>query len=115
MLSAHGPRVAARIATNPTATNHLLRDLAAHRPPVHKVFRKIAAHPHADADTLLHCLHDIQARPIAARHPALPSSAVVDLLTDADERVAEAAAANPALPQATMRELINRLVHHPTP
>ncbi|WP_328387470.1 hypothetical protein [Nocardia sp. NBC_00416] len=52
---------------------------------------------------LLACLTDHQARPWAARHPALPPSALTELLHDDDRQVVEAAAANPSLPDAAVR------------
>jgi len=74
--------------------------------PVQKARRAIAAHPDADADALLQCLPDRKARPIGARHPALPA-AITQLLHDPDERVVEAAAANPSLPRPAMEYLIS--------
>ncbi|MFI6540668.1 hypothetical protein ACIBHY_49990 [Nonomuraea sp. NPDC050547] len=106
MLTRHGTRVLAKVAANPDATATLLQDLAQHRPPARKAFREIARHPSATAVALLACLADRQARPLAARHPALPPSAIVELLDDEDWQVVEAAAANPSLPLAAMRELI---------
>jgi hypothetical protein len=106
MVTRHGARVLAKVAVNPDATAQLLEDLAQHRPPVQKAFREIARHPSATAVALLACLDDRQARPLAARHPALPLSAIVELLHDEDWQVVEAAAANPSLPLAAMRELI---------
>ncbi|WP_398683813.1 hypothetical protein [Streptomyces akebiae] len=47
-------------------------------------------------------------RPLAARHPALPPTVVVELLSDPADPVAEAAAANPSLPLAVMEELAGR-------
>ena len=44
--------------------------------------------------------------PLAAGHPALPQPVLVDLLTDDDPQVAEAAAANPSLPPAVMAVLL---------
>ncbi|MET7597904.1 hypothetical protein ABZS84_23000 [Streptomyces sp. NPDC005481] len=44
--------------------------------------------------------------PAAAGHPALPVSAMGELLTDPDCFVVEAAAANPSLPQAAMSALV---------
>ncbi len=58
----------------------------------------IAAQHNASVPVLLRCLADPQARPIAARHPALPPDRIAELLTDPDQQVAEAAAANPSLP-----------------
>ncbi|MFE9896941.1 hypothetical protein ACFYPT_31635 [Streptomyces sp. NPDC005529] len=43
---------------------------------------------------------------MAAGHPALPPRVVTDLLTDPDTSVAAAAAANPSLPSAVMRRLL---------
>jgi hypothetical protein len=106
MVTRHGTRVLAKVAANPDATAQLLEDLAQHRPPVRKAFREIARHPSATAVALLACLDDRQARPLAARHPALPPSAIVELIDDEDWQVVEAAAANPSLPLAAMRALI---------
>jgi uncharacterized protein (DUF2336 family) len=106
IFTRHGVRVAAAIARNPTCSPRLLHYLAVHTPPVQKALRAIAAHPDSNAVTLLQCLHDHQARPIAARHPALPAAAITQLINDPDERVIEAAAANPSLPNQTMENLI---------
>ena len=106
MVDAPRARVLAKVAANPDATAQLLQDLALHRPPVRKAFREIARHPSAMAVALLACLNDRQARPLAARHPALPPSAIVELLNDEGWEVVEAAAANPSLPLTVMRELI---------
>ncbi|MFJ8946216.1 hypothetical protein ACIRG4_23780 [Streptomyces sp. NPDC102395] len=43
---------------------------------------------------------------MTAAHPALPPRVVTELLSDPDESVAGAAAANPALPLTVMRSLI---------
>jgi hypothetical protein len=106
MLSRHGPRVIARVATNPTCGPDLLHDLATHNPPVQKAYRRIAAHPQANIATLSLCLHDREARPVAARHPALPTATILELLHDPDNRVAEAAATNPSLPRHAMESLL---------
>lgn len=106
MVERHGARVVTAVAANPDATPALLEDLARHRPPVHKAFREIARHRHATAPALLTCLTDRRARPTAAGHPALPPPVVVELLTDSDWQVVEAAAANPSLPTAAMLELL---------
>lgn len=108
LVARHGIRVLAKVATNPGAPAALLTDLAHHQPPVQKVFRTIARHPHATAPALVRCLDDFEARPIAARHPALPPEVVVELLDDPRGAVAEAAAANPALPVAVMAALVER-------
>ncbi|MEV0092614.1 hypothetical protein [Streptomyces sp. NPDC050738] len=108
MVEHHGIRVLARAATNPDATAALLEDLTRHDPPVQKMFRELARHPRATATALLACLADFQARPKAAGHPALPRSVIVELLTDEDERVVEAASANPSLPTAVMADLVRR-------
>ncbi|WP_405817504.1 hypothetical protein OG241_23305 [Streptomyces sp. NBC_01390] len=106
MVDRHGVRVLAKVATNPDAPGTLLEDLTRHRPPVQKAFREIARHHHATPGALLACLADDRARPIAAGHPALPPSAIVELLTDDDRAVAKAAARNPSLPPAVMRDLV---------
>jgi hypothetical protein len=107
IVACHGVRVVAAVARNPACSARLLHDLAAHTPPVQKALRAIAAHPHTAAAALLQCLTDRQARPIAARHPALPTAAITQLIHDPDERVVEAAAANPSLPHQTMEYLIS--------
>jgi len=109
MVDRHGVRVLAKVATNPDASPALLEDLTRHEPSVRKAFREIARHRNATAQTLLACLADQQARPIAAGHPALPAPVIVELLTDADRQVAEAAAANPSLPLAVMSDLVPQL------
>ncbi|GIJ50205.1 hypothetical protein Val02_70910 [Virgisporangium aliadipatigenens] len=107
MLTAHGVRVAVRIATNPNCGPRLLQALATHRPQVQKVYRVIAAHPNATATALRHCLDDWQGRPVAARHPALPVDVIVSLLDDPPP-VQSAAAANPSLPRAVMESIVDR-------
>ncbi|MGW3648988.1 hypothetical protein [Streptomyces sp. NPDC000878] len=106
MVDRHGVRVLAKVATNPDASGELLEDLTRHRPPVQKAFREIARHPRATPQALLACLAVTDARSIAAGHPALPPTAVVELLADEDCQVARAAAGNPALPRAVMLELM---------
>ena len=106
MVRRHGVRVVADVAANPDATAALLVDLARHEPPVRRAFREIARHPRATAPALLACLADGRARAVAAAHPALPPSVIVELLADADGQVVEAAAANPSLPLAVMVDLV---------
>ena len=106
MITRHGARVLAKVATNPDATAKLLEDLTCHRPPVQKAFREVARHRNATAAALLACLGDRQARRLAARHRALPPEVIVGLLGDEDWQVSEAAAANPSLPYSAMSELI---------
>ncbi|MER6509419.1 hypothetical protein ABT158_21535 [Nonomuraea sp. NPDC001636] len=106
MVQRHGVRVMAKVAKNPEASPALLEDLARHGSPVRKALREIARHPNATAAALLVCLLDGQARPVAAGHRALPPQAVVELLTDDDWQVVEAAAANPALPPEVMSMLV---------
>jgi hypothetical protein len=108
MVDRHGVRVLAKVATNPDAPPALLEELVRHSPTVQKVFREVARHRGATASALLICLTDQQARPIAARHPALPPPAIVELLADADGQVREAAAANPSLPPAVMSDLVHQ-------
>jgi hypothetical protein len=107
IVARHGVRVIAAVTRNQSCSPQLLHDLATHTPPAQKALRAIATHPNADAATLLQCLPDRQARSDAARHPALPSAVITRLLHDPDERVAEAAAANPSLPNRTMEYLIS--------
>ncbi|MEU8265269.1 hypothetical protein AB0C02_32270 [Micromonospora sp. NPDC048999] len=105
MVAAHGPRVAAKAAGNPSCPPGLLVLLAQQTPPAQKALRRIAEHPNAPAEALLACLADEQARRIAASHPALPAQMIIQLLTDANTSVAAAAAANPSLPEAVMHDL----------
>ncbi|MFF8729332.1 hypothetical protein ACF073_22945 [Streptomyces sp. NPDC015171] len=109
MIDRHGVSVLAQVAANPDAPPALLEDLTRHEPPVHKVFREVARHPRATAPALLACLADRKARPWAAGHPALPPSAIAELLGDGDWRVVEAAAANPSLPPAVVSDLTRRM------
>lgn len=106
MVAQHGARVIAKVATNPSATAELLVDLARHEPPVQKVFREVARHRSATAAALLACLADHQARPIAARHSALPPSVIAELVDDGNWQVVEAAAANSSLPHTVMSRLV---------
>ncbi|MEW2407948.1 hypothetical protein [Streptomyces griseoviridis] len=106
MVERHGVRVVVKVAENPGASPALLLSLAAHRPPVPKVLRVIARHPHATAPVLLACLTDLDGRRVAAARAGLPVSALVELLADGDASVREAAAANPVLPVAVMRQLV---------
>jgi uncharacterized protein (DUF2336 family) len=101
MADRHGSRVLAKVAANPDASAALLAhltDLVRRTPGVRKAYREIARHPNATAPALLGCLTDPQARPYAARHPALPPETTVELLADDDWQVAHGAAANPSLP-----------------
>ncbi|MEE1736188.1 hypothetical protein [Streptomyces sp. BE147] len=109
MVDRHGVRVLAKVAANPDASPVLLEELTRHEPSVQKVFREVARHRNATAQALLDCLADKQAKPIAAGHPALPPPVIVELLTDADWQVGEAAAANPSLPLAVMSDLVPHL------
>lgn len=105
MVAAQGPRVAARVAANPSCPPELLIQLAQQTPPLHKALRRIAEHPNAPAEALLACLADQQARRIAASHPALRVETIIQLLADADTGVAAAAAANPSIPETAMHDL----------
>ncbi|MGW7265921.1 hypothetical protein [Streptomyces sp. NPDC054842] len=106
MVERYGVQVAAGVAANPDATAELLCDLARHRPTAARAWREIARHPHATGPALLACLTDGRARRTAAGHPALPASAIQELLTDPDWLVVEAAAANPSLPHGVMWDLV---------
>lgn len=107
MVDRHGVRVVAKVATNPDASPELLEDLTRHVPPVRKVLREIARRPEATPTSLLVCLEEHQARPLAAGHPALPPALIAELTTDPDRQVAQTAAANPSLPPAVMRALLD--------
>lgn len=106
MVDRHGVRVLAKVAANPEAPPALLEDLARHRPPVQKALCEVAGNSGATPAALLAGLADRRARRVAAAHPALPPTALVDLLDDDDCHVAEAAAANPSLPPAVMSALL---------
>ncbi|MEU9608090.1 hypothetical protein [Streptomyces sp. NPDC048057] len=108
LVDRHGVRVLARVAANPDAPAALLEEVARHEPPVRKALREVARHPGATAAALLACLADERAGPIAAGRRELEPSALVELLDDVDWQVAEAAAANPALPAAVAAELLRR-------
>ncbi|SFX79668.1 hypothetical protein SAMN02787144_1006195 [Streptomyces atratus] len=86
MVDRHGVRVIAKVAANPDATPALLEDLTRHEPPVRKAFREVARHRNATGPALHNCLADKQARPLAARHPALWPRVVAELLTDTDRQ-----------------------------
>ncbi|MFF3581223.1 hypothetical protein [Streptomyces mirabilis] len=105
MIDRHGVRVLAKVATNPDASPSLLEHVTRHDPPVQKALREVARHRNATAPSLLACLTDRRARPLAAAHPSLPAPVIVELLSDAEGHVAEAAAANPSLPAAVMLKL----------
>lgn len=90
-------------AKSPHCSAALLRDLALR---VESACPHVAQHPNADAETVLACLRVPAARRHAARHPNLPPHVVTELLDDADLLVAEAAAANPALPRKIMEAVL---------
>ncbi|MHC3821221.1 hypothetical protein [Streptomyces sp. DT9] len=106
MVERHGAQVMTGVAANPEAPSALLEEFSRHVPPARKALREIARHRHATGRALLGCLADSRARPLAARHPALPPLTIVELLADDDWQVVEAAAANPSLPPAVMRDLV---------
>lgn len=106
MIDRHGPRVAAKAATNPGATAIVLERLTRQPASARKALREIARHPNASVPALLACLTDPQARPVAAARPELLADVLVELLTDEDWQVAAAAAANPSLPADAMSALL---------
>ncbi|GHH25215.1 hypothetical protein [Streptomyces lanatus] len=106
MVARHAVQVIAKVAANPDASPALLEELTRHQPPVRKVFREVTRHPLAPAPALLVCLTEQRARPLAAAHPNLPQPVIIELLTDNDDQVAEAAAANPSLPVGVMVKLM---------
>ncbi|PYC87449.1 hypothetical protein C7C46_04550 [Streptomyces tateyamensis] len=105
MIDRHGPRVAAKAATNPDATATVLERLT-RQPASRKALREIARHPNASLPALLACLTDPRARPIAAARPELPADVLIELLADEDWQVATAAGANPSLPADVMSGLV---------
>lgn len=109
MVDRHGTRVIAKVAANPDASPALLEYLTRHEPPVRRTFREVARHRNATGAALRNCLADAQARPLAAGHPALLPQVIVELLTDTDWQVVQAAAANPSLPLAVMSDLVPQL------
>ncbi|ONI83053.1 hypothetical protein ALI144C_18630 [Actinosynnema sp. ALI-1.44] len=90
-------------AKNPRCSTELLHELAQRSPAV---CPHIAQHPNASAETLMLCLRVLPARRHAAKHPNLPAGTITDLLDDPDLLVAEAAAANPALPRKVMERVL---------
>ncbi|AUG75803.1 hypothetical protein CFP65_0877 [Kitasatospora sp. MMS16-BH015] len=106
MVDRHGARVAAKVATNPGATAAVLERLTEQPASARKLFREVARHPNASVTALIACLTDREARPIAAGRPELPTGALRGLLADELPGVVTAAAANPALPEATIRSLL---------
>ncbi|CAM3810713.1 hypothetical protein KIPE111705_26150 [Kibdelosporangium persicum] len=90
-------------AKNPRCSPALLHSLARR---AEAVCPQIAQHPNTDADTLMLCLRVPAARRHAARHPNLPPDVATGLLDDPDLLVAEAAAANPALPRKIMEAVL---------
>jgi hypothetical protein len=91
---------------NPDCSAELLHHIAQTANPGSVVHTEVAKHPNTTAATLLLCLARPAARRHAARHPSLPPHIITDLLDDPDLLVAEAAAANPALPPKIMEALL---------
>ncbi|MFC0104842.1 hypothetical protein [Kibdelosporangium aridum] len=90
-------------AKNPHCSSAFLHDLLER---AEAAAPQIAQHPNAEASTLMRCLRMPAARRHAARHPNLPAEMITELLDDPDLLVAEAAAANPALPTKIMEAVL---------
>lgn len=90
-------------AKNPDCSPALLHDLVQRSK---STCPQVAEHPNTEAETLMICLGVPDARRHAARHPHLPSHVITELLEDPDLLVAEAAAANPALPTKIMEAVL---------
>ncbi|WP_340682623.1 hypothetical protein LCL61_28675 [Amycolatopsis coloradensis] len=103
LAARHGPSLFRRLATNPNCDPELLHHMACNA-TARRVYRAVAEHPNAHAETLLLCLGDDVARRWAAEHPNLPTDILVELVNDPD--LARHAAANPALPIKVMESLI---------
>ncbi|MFJ5848116.1 hypothetical protein [Streptomyces sp. NPDC092903] len=93
-------------AANPDTPPALRDELARHVPPARRALREVARHPQTTGPAPLACLADSRARPLTARHPALPPRTLVELLAADDWQVVGAAAADPSLPPAVMRDLL---------
>lgn len=103
LAARHGPSLFRMLATNPNCDPALLHHMARNA-TARRTYRAVAEHPNAQAETLLLCLADDDARRWAAAHPNLPADVLAGLLHDPD--LAEYAAANPSLPVEAMARLI---------
>lgn len=106
MVDRHGVRVVAKVAANPDAPPALLEDLARHEP---RYGRRSARSPGTATRRPRRCSpawRTDRRDPWPCGHPALPPPVIVELLSDTDGQVAEAAAANPSLPLAVMKNLV---------
>ncbi|WP_410611625.1 hypothetical protein [Amycolatopsis sp. lyj-109] len=96
--------VARAVAANPDLSPAQLRTLARHGTTVSA---RIAGNPRCPADLARELLADapVRALRVLARHPGLRPASIVALTGHPDDRVATAAAANPALPVTVLSTL----------
>jgi hypothetical protein len=106
LVARSGPRVYSAVARNSNCPPELLHTMARNARLAEKCLREIARHRSAEPRTLLLCLENHRARPIAAAHPHLPPHVLRGLVYDERASVACNAAGNPSLPVEAMQELL---------
>lgn len=107
VLHRHGFRVMPRVARHASCPPDVLDHVAEHGKRAQpSALRDVAKHPAAPTSAVLECLDVPNARHWAARHPALPGDVVASLLDDPEWTVRAAAAANPSLPVPVIEHLL---------
>ncbi|MEU9077190.1 hypothetical protein [Kitasatospora sp. NPDC048538] len=98
------PRLRLLALDDPSSTAALAERFC--RDPDREVRARAAKDPRLSPETVAGLLDDADAsvRALARRHPALPTACLVPLLLD--ERTAEEAAGNPAVPEAVMHRMV---------